>query len=194
MTPTLPAIVAASGLSTRMGTSKALMDAGGHSFLARIIGSLRDGGADPILVVVREVEGPEAEEARAQILVLNARSSLGQSWNRLNRLLHRPQFERIALQKASFDEPFVIPRSEFEKLVSSPADYARFSQFFVNRGLGQAPELSQVDAQLAAKRRDWTSQRRSYWLPDFNLSGRYTSNFSQSGAGAGPVAGEDLVR
>jgi outer membrane protein TolC len=134
----------------------------------------------------------QAEEARAQILVLNARASLGQSWNRLNRLLHRPQFERIALQKASFDEPFVIPRSEFEKLVSSPADYARFSQFFVNRGLGQAPELSQVDAQLAAKRRDWTSQRRSYWLPDFNLSGRYTSNFSQSGAGTGVAAGENL--
>jgi outer membrane protein TolC len=134
----------------------------------------------------------QAEEARAQILVLNARASLGQSWNRLNRLLHRPQFERIALQKAGFDEPFVISRSEFETLVSSPADYARFSQFFVNRGLSQAPELSQVDAQLAAKRRDWTSQRRSYWLPDFNLSGRYTSNFSQSGAGTGVVSGENL--
>lgn len=73
MTPTLPAIVAASGLSTRMGTSKALMDAGGHSFLARIIGALRDGGADPIIVVVREAEGPEAEEAKAHsgTLILN---------------------------------------------------------------------------------------------------------------------------
>ena len=134
----------------------------------------------------------QAEEARAQILVLDARASLGQSWNRLNRLLHRPQIERIALQKASFDEPFVISRGEFETLVSSPADYARFSQFFVNRGLSQAPELSQVDAQLAAKRRDWTSQRRSYWLPDFNLSGRYASNFSQSGAGTGVASGENL--
>jgi outer membrane protein TolC len=134
----------------------------------------------------------QAEEARAQILVLDARATLGRSWNRLNRLLHRPQQERLALRNASFDEPFVIPRSEFELLVSSPADYARFSQFFVNRGLSQAPELQQVDAELAAKRRDWTSQRRSYWLPDFNLSGRYTSNFSQSGAGTGVAAGEDL--
>jgi len=127
----------------------------------------------------------QAEEARAQILVLDARASLFQSWNSLNRLLHRPQFERIALQKASIDEPFVIPRSEFELLVASPADYARFSQFYVNRGLSQAPELSQVDAQLAAKRREWTSQKRAFWLPDFNLSGRYTSNFSQSTGGAG---------
>ena len=134
----------------------------------------------------------QAEEARAQILVLQARASLNQSWNHLNRLLHRPQAERLALRKASFNEPFVFTRSEFETLVSSPADYALFSQFFVNRGLSQAPELSQVDAELEAKRRDWTSQRRSYWLPDFSLSGRYTNNFSQSGAGAGVVSGEEL--
>ena len=134
----------------------------------------------------------QAEEARAQILVLQARAALNQSWNRLNRLLHRPQSERLALRKASFNEPFVFTRSEFETLVSSPADYALFSQFSVNRGLSQAPELSQVDAELEAKRRDWTSQRRSYWLPDFSLSGRYTSNFSQSGAGTGVISGEDL--
>ncbi len=134
----------------------------------------------------------QAEEARAQILVIDSTADLNRSWNRLNRLLHRPQVERIALRKASFDEPFVISRSEFESLVSSPADYKRFSQFFVNRGLSQAPELRQVDAQLEAKRRDWLSQRRSYWLPDFNLSGRYTTNFSQSGAGIGVVSGEDL--
>lgn len=134
----------------------------------------------------------EAEEARAQILVLNATATLNRSWNRLNRLLHRPQFERLALRKASFDEPFVISRSEFDSLVTSPADYARFSQFFVNRGLSQAPELRQVDAQLQAKRRDWTRQRRSYWLPDFKLSGRYTNNFSQSGAGTGLLSGDNL--
>lgn len=134
----------------------------------------------------------QAEEARAQILVVDATADLNQSWNRLNRLLHRPQVDRIALRNATFDEPFVIPRSEFESLVSSPADYKRFSQFFVNRGLSQAPELRQVDAQLEAKRRDWLSQRRSYWLPDFNLSGRYTTNFSQSGAGTGVVSGLDL--
>ncbi len=133
----------------------------------------------------------QAEEARAQILVLDARAALNQSWNRLNRLLHLPQAERIALHEASFDEPFVITRKEFESLVSSPADYARFSQFFVNRGLGQAPELAQIDAQLTAKRRELTSQRRAYWLPDFSLGGRYTSNLAQSGVGGALVGGEN---
>ena len=134
----------------------------------------------------------QAEEARAQVLVLNARAGLSQSWNRLNRLLHKPQVERIALNKASFDEPFVITRVEFDSLVKSPADYAKFTEFFVSRGLSQAPELAQVDAQLSAKRREWSSEKRSFWLPDFSLSGRYTSNFSQSGAGVGIPSGEGL--
>jgi outer membrane protein TolC len=133
----------------------------------------------------------EAEVARAQILVLDARATINQSWTTLNRLLHRPLNSRVALAAASFDEPFVIERTEFESLLISPADYQRFSQFFVDRGLRQAPELSQLDAQIAAKTRDATSQRRAFWLPDFSLGGSYSSNLGQSGAGGGPLAGED---
>jgi molybdenum cofactor cytidylyltransferase len=65
MTPKLPAIVAASGLSTRMGTSKALMEVEGVSFLARVIASLKEGGVGSVLVVVRDPEGPEGQEAEA---------------------------------------------------------------------------------------------------------------------------------
>ena len=134
----------------------------------------------------------QAEVARAQIRVLNARSALNQSWETLNRILHKPQGARIALREASFDEPFVMTRKEFDEMVSSPADYARFSRFYIDRALRQAPELEQLNAQIAAKRRELLSQRRAYWLPDFTVGGRYTSNLSQSGLGAGPQAGEDL--
>ena len=61
----LPAIVAAAGLSSRMGTSKPLLDAGGRTFLARTLTSLRGGGADPLIVVVRNMEGAVGREARA---------------------------------------------------------------------------------------------------------------------------------
>jgi molybdenum cofactor cytidylyltransferase len=47
-----------------MGTQKALLDAGGRTFLARILSSLKDGGAGPLIVVVRSFEDPVAEEAR----------------------------------------------------------------------------------------------------------------------------------
>ncbi len=59
-----PAIIPAAGRSHRMGAPKALMDAGGSSFLARILSSLREGGAGPLLVVVRDMEDPVAREAR----------------------------------------------------------------------------------------------------------------------------------
>ncbi len=134
----------------------------------------------------------EAEEARSQIQVLNARALVKQTWNSLNRLLHRPQDDRIVLRQATFDEPFVIEQEEFDTLVESPADYEIFSKFFIRRGLQQAPELAQVDAQLAAKKRELVNQQRSYWLPDFSLGGRYSSNLNQSGVGAGPGAGQDF--
>lgn len=134
----------------------------------------------------------QAEVARAQILVLDARAVLNQSWETLNRILHKPQGARLALREATFDEPFVMTREEFDKLVQSPADYARFSRFYIDLALRQAPELEQLNALIAAKRRELTSQRRAYWLPDVSVGGRYTSNLDQSGVGAGPQAGQDL--
>lgn len=134
----------------------------------------------------------QAEVARAQILVLNQRSALSQTHETLNRLLHKPQGERLALKEATFDEPFVMTRKEFDALVASPADYAAFSRFYIERALQLAPELKQLAAQTAAKERELVSQKRSYWLPDFSLGGSYSSNLGQWGAGAGPTAGQDL--
>ena len=134
----------------------------------------------------------QAEVARAQILVLNQRAVEGQAHDSLNRILHKPQGVRLALKEASFDEPFVMTRQEFDQLVQSPADYATFSRFYIDRALRQAPELEQLNALIVAKRRELTSQKRAYWLPDFSIGGRYTTNLGQSGLGAGTGAGEDL--
>jgi len=134
----------------------------------------------------------QAEVARAQILVLNERAAESQAHVTLNRVLHKPQGVRLALKEASFNEPFVMTREEFDRLIASPADYATFSRFYIDRALRQAPELEQLNAQIVAKQRELTSQRRSYWLPDFSVGGRYTSNLGQSGLGAGPSAGGDL--
>jgi outer membrane protein TolC len=134
----------------------------------------------------------QAEVARSLIRVSNARAALRQSWETLNRILHRPQGTRIALKEATFDEPFVMKMAEFDKLVRNEADWARFSHFYLDMARGQAPELEQLNAQISAKRRELTSQRRAYWLPEFSIGGRYNSNLSQSGLGAGPQAGQDL--
>ena len=134
----------------------------------------------------------QAEVARAQILVLNQRAAESQAHDTLNRILHKPQGVRLALKEASFNEPFVMTKQEFDQLVQSPADYATYSRFYIDRALRQAPELEQLSAQIVAKRRELTSQKRAYWLPDFSIGGRYTTNLGQSGLGAGAGAGEDL--
>jgi molybdenum cofactor cytidylyltransferase len=62
-----------------MGTPKALLDAGGVTFLKRILSSLGQGGAEPVVVVVRNREDPISEEAHrcgAQV-VLNPDPSRG---------------------------------------------------------------------------------------------------------------------
>ena len=134
----------------------------------------------------------EAEEARAQIGVLDARAAVDQAWNQLNRLLNLPQQQRMPLKEASPSEPFVISEKEFDTMIASPADFARFAEFVVARGISRAPEIAQIDAQLQAKERELKSRRRETWLPQFSVGGRLSSNLNQSGVGAGPSAGQDL--
>jgi outer membrane protein len=134
----------------------------------------------------------DAEVARAQIRLFDAEAVETKSWTTLARLLHRPLSEQFALADATFNEPFAITRREIDSLVKRPADFERFSMFMIHRGLNQAPEIAQIDARLAAKQRELKSEQRSFWLPDFSIGGRYTSNFSQSGTGAGQFAGEGL--
>ena len=65
MSHRVAAIVPAAGRSSRMDSPKPLLDAGGCTFLARILTTLSSGGAGPALVVVRDLDGPVALEARA---------------------------------------------------------------------------------------------------------------------------------
>jgi molybdenum cofactor cytidylyltransferase len=60
-----PAIVLAAGASTRMGRPKALLDAGGSTFVHRILTTLRDGGVSESIVVVRSGDVMIAREVAA---------------------------------------------------------------------------------------------------------------------------------
>lgn len=58
-------VVPAAGASTRMGRPKALLDAGGRSFVAAVVGALVGGGCDPVLVVVGPGQDDVARRAKA---------------------------------------------------------------------------------------------------------------------------------
>jgi CTP:molybdopterin cytidylyltransferase MocA len=57
-------IVPAAGRSSRMGSPKALLDAGGPTFIDRVVKGLLDGGCAEVVAVVREDPGPVAAAAR----------------------------------------------------------------------------------------------------------------------------------
>ena len=55
-------IVLAAGASSRMGGPKALLDAGGATFTARLVTTLREGGCGPVVVVAASEAGEVAAE------------------------------------------------------------------------------------------------------------------------------------
>ena len=64
-TPRVAGVIPCAGASTRMGRSKALLDAGGRSFLSATVGALVGGGCDPVVVVVGPGQADEARRAKA---------------------------------------------------------------------------------------------------------------------------------
>ena len=77
----IPAIVLAAGASTRMGRPKAMLEAGGRTFLRGILETLRAGGVADALVVVRPGDAAAIAEIAATGFgraVVNARADEGQ--------------------------------------------------------------------------------------------------------------------
>jgi len=72
--------VLAAGESSRMGTAKALLDAGGVTFAGRLVQTLADAGCDPVVVVAAaRTGGVAAEAARSGArLVVNPDGAGGQ--------------------------------------------------------------------------------------------------------------------
>ena len=56
-------VIPCSGRSSRMGTTKAMLDAGGRTFMERVIHAHRAGGCAHVLVALPTLDGPEAIEA-----------------------------------------------------------------------------------------------------------------------------------
>ena len=65
-------VIPCSGTSSRMGTPKAMLDAGGRTFIERVIHAHRAGGCGHVLVALPTLDGPvaaKAVEAGAQVVL-----------------------------------------------------------------------------------------------------------------------------
>ena len=59
----IAAIVPAAGRSERMGRPKLILPIGGATVIARVVAALRQGGAEPVVVVAPPAEAPGASHA-----------------------------------------------------------------------------------------------------------------------------------
>ena len=106
-------IVLAAGASERMGRPKALLDAGGMTFVARLVEAMSQGGCDPVVVVAAGDGGELAAEVRrgGGVLVVNPGGRGGQIGSLRAALDH---LEGLAESPGAFafspvDNPLVTP-------------------------------------------------------------------------------------
>src|SRR5213592_2275666 len=108
----IPAIVLAGGASTRMGQPKALLTAGGSTFIRRILDTLRHAGVGEAVVVVRpEADGiaREVEAAGFGRVVVNPEPDRGQLSSLLAGLAAVDHPRIFAALVTLVDVPLVAP-------------------------------------------------------------------------------------
>lgn len=120
----LPGVVLAAGRSSRFGRPKALADAGGKTFICRILHALHGGGASPLVVVVRPGDIPVRETLDLcgvpVRIVENPRAEEGQLTSLLAGLDEVDDGIIDGIVLALVDMPLVTPATVFQ-LVNATA-------------------------------------------------------------------------
>lgn len=73
--------------------------------------------------------------------------------------------------------------ARFAAVLDTPASLADWQERLVSEALREAAELEALRELRQAARRELTSRRRAFWLPEVGLEARYTSEFSRGGEG-----------
>lgn len=204
-------VILAAGSSTRMGASKALLDAGGTTFVARLADTLLRGGCAFVVAVAGSATGPVAAEiARGTParLVVNPGGEGGQLGSLRAALadLGRAEKPPAAIVFTPVDNPAVAPET-VEALISawrSSRASILTPEYRGKRGhpvlvdMAIAPEFHAEGLRGGARtvvRRDpgrvlQVPVPDSAILDDLDTPGRYRERFAQGGA-AGPVPVRD---
>jgi len=128
--------------------------------------------------------------ARDRSNLLEAEANRLQAQTQLARILHRPAAQRIVTVDASLDEPLgFVADARTQAFLDTPAKWAIFTEHSVAAARRRAPEIEQVDLQIAAQDRSVSAARRASYLPDFALVSQGQEAFQRSGVGSQSVPG-----
>ncbi len=143
---------------------------------------------------VREVVGSagpaevyrwESEIATNRKIVIEAQAQRRLAEIQLNRLLHRSLEEHFKTAEVDLSDPkLIISDKRLSKYFGDPQSFNLFRNFLVEVGLENSPEISILDALIAAQQRSALSTGRSFWTPTIALSADVSHAFSKEGAGS----------
>ncbi|NIM98000.1 MAG: TolC family protein [candidate division Zixibacteria bacterium] len=143
---------------------------------------------------VREVVGTagpaevyrwESEIANNRKTVIQANSQRNQAEIQLNTLLHRPAEEHFSTKETTLDDPALIGvQGRLFRYMGDPQSFKLLRIFMVEEGLRNSPELTGLDAYIAAQKRVLSSTTHSFWSPTIAVQGKVSQLFSEEGAGS----------
>lgn len=134
----------------------------------------------------------ESELANAKQGVLQAKSRVEQRRQQLNSILNRPIAEPFSTSEETLENPeLLMSEQDITSLIRDRYSLRTLTDFFVQEGLKQSPEIKQVEAQIEANQRQLRSDQRAYWVPDLDLTARYNNNIYERRNGGIPADQND---
>lgn len=134
-----------------------------------------------------EVYRWQSQVARDQQLAIQAKAQEEAALVQLNLVLHFSQEARLdAIAPAMGSPEYMTGEGRLRAMVDNEQSFARFRSFMVVEGLRNAPELKQLDALIAAKKRAVTSGQRAFYLPTVAVQAGLEHDFTRDGNAALP--------
>ena len=125
----------------------------------------------------------ESEVALTRQQLLDARKSLEQVKDALNKVLGRPLSERFRTTPASLSDPsLLVSRQDLVEVIDNQESFNRMGKIFLDNALENSPEIVQLRAQIASQERQLKSSQRKFTRPEVSLSGQIGNTLDESDA------------
>jgi len=131
----------------------------------------------------------QSQIAANQRDVIDAEALKRQARIAINRILNRPLYEVFDTVEATLNDPELV--ASFDSLapyIDNPKGFALYSEFMASEAVSASPEIRQLDASIRARDRDLTAAKRSFFIPQIDLSGSITPT-AHKGVGSELPAG-----
>lgn len=124
----------------------------------------------------------ETELASDLQAIARTQSAFQQSVFELNQVLRRPIGAELAVKETGVDDPPVFGDPRLEAFISGPSGERMLADFLTLESNANAPELEELDAQIASQERLLLAARRRRYVPDINLVASVEEVVDDSGA------------